>query len=171
MPRSAAVAAAVAALVGILASCSFPEPTSVEEGDGGAGTTTTSESGTTTGTTDRDAAACADECDCDKDGVKASGPKCGGPDCDDFDDRAKPSARFSEAPPAAPLNGNWNCDDQTEKRWPGDINCTTNCTGVGFTGKEPGCGEEGDWVECEAVAAPAVCRPKAQAVKKRQQCR
>ena len=173
MGRAAIALLAVAA---IAASCSFPEPTIVGPGDDGGGSSSSgsTSSGSSSGDGGRiDAASCAEACDCDQDGVKASRPDCaGGSDCDDYDPRAKPGAEFRADLPSPPLNGNWNCDATIEKRWEGDVNCSlgSDCTRQGFTGPQPECGQEAEWVECEPAAA-TLCRIKGAPAPRKQECR
>ena len=165
----------------IVVSCSFPDPAIVgAPGDGGSSSSSGGASSSSSGSSGDggglvDANACPDRCgDCDKDGALAKSGECpNGVDCDDFDPRAHPGADFSDAAPTTTTAGNWNCDDHVEKRWPGNVTCALvggQCTGEGFTGAQPECGQEGDWIQCAEVTV-GVCSQKDNPVKKKQQCR
>jgi hypothetical protein len=109
-----------------------------------------------------DAAGCtATTCDCDQDGyndhglaacVNSPGPD----DCDDQDKRTHPGQGFLEDPAAPPKNGDWNCVGGVEKLYPANVNCGLvdlgSCaTKQGFQ-SDPGCGELGTYVFCQATA-------------------
>ena len=108
-----------------------------------------------------DAAGCpVNVCDCDKDTFNdLSKPGCadagGLNDCDDSDTRIRPNQSYLEIPSEAPRNGDWNCMNNVEKYYSTKVSCgllaVGACAGVhGFSG-DPACGEEGEYVFCEAT--------------------
>ena len=158
-------------LVAIVA-CGFPDP-AVDDG-----TTDGSSSGGETSTGDADAGSTNDdsgpplvcddaECDCDKDGQRKKSPECGGLDCYDRDPLAKngqPDFVTKKLP--ADFNGDWDCDGNVKKQFEGNVllNCTAQLTEQlcvarkGFTGPQPGCGEQADFRGCKwTPGTPGTC--------------
>jgi hypothetical protein len=109
-----------------------------------------------------DAASCSStDCDCDRDGFprascNGSGTDAAVVDCDDLDPSRHPGQGFvATAPPSGQTPaGDWNCNGMIEKAYPLGITCgnfsgAACATTQGFVG-DPGCGVEGDYIECKA---------------------
>lgn len=154
-------ATAVAAGLGVLASCSFPEVTFApndEGGNGEASTTDVSEDvrvlidgGDPDALIVKDAGqkidptSCeAGDCDCDKDQVRdtkkpgctvEAGVDAGPHDCDDTDSRVHPGQGPLVEKAAPPQNGDWNCSGKVEKFYEPNVKCTSLPAGSGCDAK------------------------------------
>lgn len=105
--------------------------------------------------------------DGDNDGVK----NCEG-DCNDRDARVKPSQTkyFTEA---SDNSFDYNCDDIAQRELTAVASCTFNrgnCTGDGWKGQLPACGESHDYVTCVRGGSGGV-KCTEQTTKKRVACR
>jgi hypothetical protein len=102
-----------------------------------------------------EAGADASTCDEDGDHDPATGPVCGGDDCDDHDARAffaEPD--FLTFTPTATTQGDWNCNGSLEKQYAVNVSCGLlnlgQCnTTSGLTG-DPACGTSGPFVQCQS---------------------
>lgn len=148
------LATAVSSVMGIAVSCSFPEPTIVDDPDGSSesGTEDTGQDVVEDGgggqpdvieldaplpfdaTSDKPAVDAADGCcDCDDDGylAKDAAPHCadaGKPsgDCDDLDPRANPGAGFVTDLPTNDTKGDWNCDGTYSLQYQLKLDCSNS---------------------------------------------
>jgi hypothetical protein len=109
-----------------------------------------------------------DPCDHDQDGFRATGPPCGGDDCDDYDARAHPGEpdylTYSVTETNNPLPGDWNCNGFVETEHPRSFTCPlvgTDCSAVGFVGS-PQCGTQGTLITCKLNTAGVGCTPDQQ---------
>jgi hypothetical protein len=95
-----------------------------------------------------------DPCDRDQDGFREKSVACGGDDCDDDDERARPDASFSADMPSAKTQGDWDCSGQIARQYDVNVVCgsLSDCTKQGFT-TDVACGAQGQYVTCKSNLA------------------
>lgn len=146
-------------LATLLAGCSFPEPTIVDElANETASDGSVAETMADTAATDAKVNLCEtlEPCDCDGDGDKDKRSGCGGNDCDDGDPRRSSlvTSFLGHSVDGTGHSGDWDCSMTVTKEYAEDIKCvtylaTTGCSQQGYKGT-PACGTMATFVRCKA---------------------
>jgi hypothetical protein len=110
-------------------------------------------------------------CDVDKDGwPAASCADAGEADCDDDDPDVHPGQDWLAVTPRSTRNGDWNCKDGVEKRFPNGVDCSgfsTSCAGREGFEDDPGCGQEGEFITCTMLTSTCTTNRS----RRKQECR
>jgi hypothetical protein len=116
---------------------------------GGAGTGGPSNGGAGGSTTD---------CDEDDDGYDRDEGVCTGTDCDDADRNVHPGQTTYFTTAREDGGFDYDCDGEEELDDAPSIDCSllgiSDCSGEGYGGWPPDCGESGAWVTCSPAIAP-----------------